>query len=271
MLKINEKLMVGRISYLNLFPIYHAIQSKCNCSQYEFIEGVPSELNKMIREGKIDISPSSSIEYIRNSHLYELIEGHSISCSGCIASILLFSRKPIGELNGSKIYVTSQSETSIALLNIVLKKFYGIQCDLVVAKKPENSNGEAFFLIGDDALKINKKLSVGSPSFLVYDLGQIWAEHTNLPFVFALWIARKDIYYNRAKKQLLERFISDLDNAKEIFNKEELHRILQSAAISDFLSEDEIVSYWNKISYNLTEKHKEALDLFRQYLQEISY
>lgn len=267
---MNEKLRVGKIPYLNLFPIYHTIQSKSDCSHYEFIEGVPSELNKMLREGKIDISPSSSIEYIRNPNLYELIEGHSISCSGCIASILLFSKKPINELGGSKIYVTSQSETSIALLNIVLKKFYGIECDLVVKKKPENSNSDAFFLIGDDALKINKKLSAGSPLFLVYDLGEIWAEHTNLPFVFALWIARKDIYQNNVKKQMLHRFIADLDNAKNIF-KEDLHKIEQTASISNFLSEDEIVSYWNKISYDLTEKHKEALELFRQYLQEISY
>lgn len=268
---MNDKLRVGKISYLNLFPIYHTLQSKFDCSEYEFIEGVPSELNRMLREGKIDISPSSSIEYIRNPHLYELIEGHSISCSGCIASILLFSKKPINELGGSKIYVTSQSETSIALLDIVLKKFYGIQCDLVVTKKPEHSNGEAFFLIGDDALKINKKLSAGSPSFLVYDIGEIWAEHTNLPFVFALWIARKDIYHNRAKKQMLERFISDLDNARDIFNKEELYRIVQTVSISDFLSGDEIVSYWNKISYDLTEKHKAAIELFKKYLQEISY
>lgn len=267
---MNKKLRVGKIPYINLFPIYHTIQTRCDCSDYEFIEGVPSELNKMLREGEIDISPSSSIEYIRNPHLYELIDGHSISCSGCIASILLFSKKPINELDGSKIYVTIQSETSIALLEIVLNKFYGIKCDLVVTDKPENSDGEAFFLIGDDALKSNKKLSTGSPSLLVYDLGEIWAEHTNLPFVFALWIARKEIYLDSLKKQMLERFIDDLDSAKKIC-KENTHKIWQTASISDFLSEDEIVSYWNKISYDLTEKHKSALELFRQYLLEISY
>lgn len=266
---MNNKLRVGRIPYLNLLPIYHALQNRYDCSEYEFIEGVPSELNRMLREGKIDISPSSSIEYIRNPHLYKLIEGHSISCSGCIASILLFSKKPINELDGSKIYVTSQSETSIALLNIVLKKFYRVECDLVVTGKPENSHGEAFFLIGDDALKINKKISAGIPSFLVYDLGEIWAEHTGLPFVFALWIARKEIYQDSPKKQLLQRFISDLDNAKNILKKD-LYKIGQAASISDFLSEDEIVSYWNKISYDLNEKHKEALELFRQHLRYLN-
>ncbi len=265
---MENKLKIGKIPYVNLFPIYHTIQNKCDCSEYEFIEGVPSELNRMLREGHIDISPSSSIEYIRNPHLYRLIEGHSISCSGCIASILLFSKIPLEYLK--KIYVTSQSETSIALLNIVLKKFYGIECDLITTNKPENSDGEAFFLIGDDALKTHKKLSADKGLFLVYDLGELWTMHTNLPFVFALWIARTEVYQDRHKKKLLAKFTADLDNAKELF-REDLRIIGKTAAIRNFLTEDEIISYWNKISYDLNDKHKEALELFRRYMFEIGY
>ncbi len=266
---MDNQLKIGKIPYLNLFPIYHLLQTRCDCSKYRFIEGVPSALNQMLREGKIDISPSSSIEYIRNPHLYELIEGHSISCSGCIDSILLFSKKPIEELHGSKIYVTSQSETSIALLKIVLNRFYKVDSHLVVTDRPESSNGDAFFLIGDEALKTNKKFSEGSKSFLVYDLGEIWAEHTELPFVFALWIARKEIYQDSSKKELLERFIRDLDDAKNAF-KNGVLTIGQSASICDFMSEMELISYWNKISYDLNPTHKSALELFRHYLMDIS-
>ncbi len=264
-----EKLKIGKIPYINLFPIYHTIQSKFDCSAYEFIEGVPSVLNKMLRQGEIDISPSSSIEYIRNPHLYKLIDGHSISCSGCIASILLFSKKPINELDGCKVYVTNQSETSIALLGIVLKRFYGVQSDLIVTDKPEECGGEAFFLIGDDALKSGKKLPSIDP-FFIYDLGEIWAEHTSLPFVFALWIARKEIYQDEIKKHLLKRFIADLDKAKNIF-KADLNIISQSASSIEFLTEQDIVAYWNKISYDLDAEHRTALELFKRYLQEISY
>lgn len=267
---MDKKLRVGKIPYLNLFPIYHFIQTLSDCSEYRFIEGVPSALNQMLREGEIDISPSSSIEYIRNPHLYELIEGHSISCSGCIGSILLFSKKPIEELHGCKIYVTSQSETSIALLKIVLSKFCNIDCKLLVTDRPQESKGDAFFLIGDEALKINKKLSEGSQSLLVYDLGEIWAEHTNLPFVFALWIARKDASEDSFKKQLLQKFIRDLNNAKNTYKKN-FYMIGQSASVCDFLSLTELISYWEKISYDLNEKHKSALELFKKYLIEISY
>lgn len=263
---MNEKLKIGKIPYLNLFPLYNIIESKYDCSDYLFIEGVPSELNKMLRDGEIDISPSSSIEYIRNTHLYELIDGHSISCSGCIASILLFSKKPIDKLEGCKIFVTSQSETSIALLNIVLKKFYSIQANLIVIEKPENAGGEAFFLIGDDALKSGKKLAA-EKTLSIYDLGEIWSEHTGLPFVFALWIARKEVFQDQIKKTLLDRFISDLDGAKKTFRDN--IDIMSRSASFEYLRQEEIVSYWNKISYDLKDTHKKALELFKKYLQEI--
>ncbi len=267
---MEKKLRIGKIPYINLFPIYWTIQNKFDCSEYEFIEGVPSELNRMLREGRIDISPSSSIEYIRYPHLYELIEGHSISCAGCIASILLFSTKPIEDMNNHKIYVTSQSETSIALLQIVLKKFYGVECELITLDAPQNARCESFFLIGDDALKIHKKLSTGKSSFLVYDLGELWTVHTNLPFVFALWIVRKDAWQDAHRRRLLVRFIAALDNARDSFRKD-IHLISESSSNKDFLTKDEMVSYWNRISYNLSDSHKESLKLFSRYLAEISY
>jgi len=120
------KLRIGKIPYANLFPIFYMLEKECDCSSYEFVEGVPSVLNKMLRDGEIDVSPSSSIEYLRNPSLYRIIDGHSISSKGHVKSILLFSKIPIVELNGGTIYVSSQSETSVALLDIILKKFYTI-------------------------------------------------------------------------------------------------------------------------------------------------
>lgn len=267
---MKEKLRIGKIPYLNLLPIYYSIERNSSFCNYEFIEGVPSKLNKMIREGVIDISPSSSIEYLRNPHLYTMIEGHSISCKGCIESILLFSKKPIRELHGSKIYVTNQSETSIALLEITLKKFYQIECELVASDKPEETTGDAFFLIGDDALKINREISSTAENLFIYDLGEIWMAHTNLPFVFALWLSRKELYQDTYKKKLLEQFVLDLEDAKEVVKKSPESISLSPCPIS-YLFKDEIISYWRKIDYDFDVRHRRALELFKEYLFEISY
>jgi chorismate dehydratase len=256
------KLKIGRIPYANLFPIFYMLEKECDCSSYEFIEGSPSELNKMLREGEIDVSPSSSIEYLRNQSLYRLIEGHSISSRGPVRSILLFSRLPVMELSGGIIHVSAQSETSVALLDIILRKFYGVQCRLCVSQRPEDMDSDAFLLIGDDALKQRSK--VKGQGLRVYDLGGIWHERTGLPFVFALWIARKDIF---EKSGLLNGFISDLNKAKETALKK-FHDIAGHSPMNKFMSEDEIVSYWKDIDYGFKDDNKKGLELFGLYLKE---
>jgi chorismate dehydratase len=260
------KLKIGKIPYANLFPIFYMLEKECDCSSYEFIEGVPSELNKMLRDGEIDVSPSSSIEYLKNPSLYQIIEGHSISSRGPIGSIFLFSKKNIEELDNSVVHVTSQSESSVALLDIIFRKFYGVQCKLQISQSPENSDDEAFLLIGDDALKYGSRFTVHG-SRLIYDLGEIWYQHIGLPFVFALWIVRKDM---SDKQELLNKFVKDLNTAKEIALKK-LIEIAQHSPMKEYMSEDEIVSYWEKIDYGLTPEHKRGLDLFNRYLNELSY
>jgi chorismate dehydratase len=61
-----KRLLIGEIPYANLFPIFYTLKKESDLSGYEFVEGVPSALNKKIREGLIDVSPSSSIEYLRH-------------------------------------------------------------------------------------------------------------------------------------------------------------------------------------------------------------
>jgi chorismate dehydratase len=258
----NRKLRIGRIPYANLFPIFYALERVGDCAAYEFVEGVPSRVNRMLRDGTVDISPSSSIEYLRNPSRYEIIEGNSISSRGPVGSVFLFSERPIEALGGADIAVTSQSETSVALLTVILKKFYNLDCTLTVADAPERSGTTAFLLIGDDALKYVDNVSSG---MLTYDLGEIWYDRTGLPFVFALWIMRPEI---KGEKKLLDRFLRDLHEAKE-YALQHLPEIAKPAPLRNFMSEEEILDYWNKLDYELTEDHKKGLELFGRYVKEL--
>ncbi len=235
------------------------------CSGYEFINGVPSEVNKLLREGAIDVSPSSSIEYLRHENLYTLMEGHSISSSGPIGSILLFSKRPIETLQGLTVLTTSQSETSVALLHIILKKFYDLRCTLLSSGADLSTAMEsysAYLLIGDDALRE----ALRWPRLYIYDLGDIWYKNTGLPFVFALWIARND--FCEKDPQLFNEFRKNLDIAK-INAMKSLKDIAGKCSLAPILSRDEIVSYWKGISYDLRDDHKKGLALFRQYSKEL--
>ena len=269
----DRRLKVGRIPFANLFPIFYTLEKEFDCSCYDFVEGVPSSLNGMLREGSIDLSPSSSIEYLHNPLLYGYVDGISVSSKGPVGSIFLFSKRPIGSLAGCTIYVTSQSETSIALLHIILKRFYGVSCHLTVSTNPESIDAEAFLLIGDEALKYNSRIKIqhatvkdiGASAF-VYDLGEIWHEKTGLPFVFALWIVRKELYNpDDARHDLFMKFTDDLLKAKEESLKN-LRQIVSHSPMKAFMREETIIDYWNMLDYELSDEHKRGLHLFREYL-----
>ena len=266
----NKKLIVGRIPYANVFPIFYVLDHEVDCSQYTFLEGVPSRLNRMLREGEVDISPSSSIEYLRNPGRYEIISNHSISSRGPVGSILLFSHKPVEDLEGSVVFASSQSETSVALLKIILRRFYGLSATVEAVPNPiqVGAGRAAFLLIGDDALR--QQASSHAPYKanypFIYDLGEIWYRQTGLPFVFALWIVRNNI---PDKKGLLDKFTADLDRAKESALKK-LPEIARYAPIRSFMTEEEILSYWKKLDYELSAEHKKGLALFDQYRKEIA-
>ncbi|MBI5101840.1 MAG: menaquinone biosynthesis protein [Nitrospirae bacterium] len=259
------KLKIGVIPYANLFPIFYTLRREADCADYEFVDGVPSDLNSRIRSGEIDISPSSSIEYLRHGDRYSLIDGHSVSSAGPIRSILLFSKKPIEALDAAAILTSSQSETSVALLKIILTKFYRIEARLEPSAVPVAKamiSNEAYLLIGDEALKEAHRW----PNLRVYDLGDIWYKMTGLPSVFALWIARKEL--GELHPEMLLRFTSDLDRSR-VSALTQLERIAAASDLLGLLSEESLISYWQSISYDFNDNHKKGLALFRTYAEEL--
>jgi chorismate dehydratase len=261
----DDRLRIGEIPYANLFPVFYMLRKGADVSAYEFIEGVPADLNKKIREGLIDVSPSSSIEYLRHRDKYDLIADHSISATGPVGSIILFSKKPIEKLGGAAVLTSSQSETSVALLRIVLNRFYGLDCSFRSTRRKLKEglrSNAAYLLIGDEALIEARQW----PGLFLYDLGELWHQQTGLPFTFALWISRKDV--RKEKKLLFAKFIADLDKAKTDALKQ-LDSIAAASPLKDLLSRDSLISYWEKISFDFRDKQKKGLERFREYSKEL--
>ncbi|MBI5203691.1 MAG: menaquinone biosynthesis protein [Nitrospirae bacterium] len=266
-----HKLKIGRIPYANLFPIFYMLEKECDCSRYEFIEGVPSSVNRMLRDGQVDVSSCSSIEYLRNMDKYDFIEGHSISSIGPVGSIMLFSSKPIEALDGHTILTSSQSATSVALLEIILAKSFKVKCNLKPAKLAQGCvppDVEAYLLIGDDALKaVNyyRTRAIKKP-FFIYDLGDLWHKYTCLPFAFALWIYKKDCC--KEKMELLEKFKDDLNKAKNLALKN-FKEIASKSPLRKVLTEGELIAYWKNVSYAFGTEHKKGFELFRKLSEEL--
>jgi chorismate dehydratase len=251
-------LRIGRISYLNVAPYFHYLEQEGFSG--EIVAGVPSELNSMLADGSIDACPSSSFEYGLHADDYYLLPGHSISSVGPVHSVLLFTPGPLATLPGTEVAITGESATSINLLIILLKEFCGID-DVsysVPAGEVEDHlmQGQSALLIGDRALAAAKDCPAG---FQITDLGALWYHFTGLPFVFALWILRREA---AAKKiDALRELSGQLQRARQnAFGH--LTEMATQLSEKTVFSAKQLEDYWRGMSYYLDGSHVEGLRLY---------
>jgi len=159
---------LGRISYVNMAPVFHRLTH-----EVEEVSGVPTELNRMLLAGEIDVAPISSIEYARNAGRLRLLPRLCVSSEGAVDSIQLVTRRPLGQVGS--VAVTHESATSVVLTKVLLPR---------AELRPEDADADARLLIGDAALR-----SAFEDPTPHYDLGRLWLERTGLPMVFAVWAA----------------------------------------------------------------------------------
>ena len=254
----SSELTLGYIPYLNCVPFFYHLKE--NGFSGEFVTGVPSALNRMLQQGQLDVSPSSSFEYARNWRDYLLLPGHSISSIGKVKSVLLFSPVAISELSGRKIAITGESATSINLLRIIFREFYDLHdvTDAVPDTAIETLiwQQQPALLIGDRALKLAADLPAGMQ---IFDLGEIWYQYTGLPFVFALWmICRKSLgKYSIELAGLGEQLLL---SREQLINTP--YPFVTSIAKAIGLDEKTIINYWETIDYRLEGEHLRGVHLF---------
>jgi chorismate dehydratase len=157
---------LGRISYVNMAPVFHRLEA-----DVIEVSGVPTELNRALLDGAVDLAPISSIEYARNADRLRILPRLCVSSEGAVDSIQLVSRKPLEEVRS--VAVTPESATSVVLTRVLLPEAEHV---------PFGEEADARLLIGDAALR-----SAFEDPTPHHDLGRLWQERTGLPMVFALW------------------------------------------------------------------------------------
>src|SRR5687768_6483211 len=86
-------LTIGRIPYINCYPVYGAIDRGLIRIDADLVDGVPTALNAMMAAGQLDVSVVSAVEYARDSRRYLLLPDLAISCDGPVRSVMLFSKQ----------------------------------------------------------------------------------------------------------------------------------------------------------------------------------
>ena len=66
-------LRVGRIPYINCFPVYGGIDRGIVSMDGDLVDGIPTALNRLMAAGRLDVSVVSAVESARDASRYLLL------------------------------------------------------------------------------------------------------------------------------------------------------------------------------------------------------
>ena len=244
---MKQAIRVGAVSYLNTKPFIWGLEQSPVWSEMILTRDFPAAIARQLKDNKLDIGllPVAAIAQLQESFI---IADYCIGSEGLVASVAIFSDVPLEEV--TTIWLDYQSKTSVALAQILMHEYWHL--------KPQWKPGDAVFInhiggteaavvIGDRALELIPKHKY------MYDLGAAWTAHTGLPFVFAAWVANKE---------LPATFLTEFNAALKwgIAHMDQL--IAQLPPV-----EYDITTYYHtNIRYELTDASKAGMDLFLQKL-----
>jgi chorismate dehydratase len=263
---------VGRIPYINCYPVYGAIDRGIVPMPAELVDGVPTELNRQMAAGALDVSVISAVEYARDATKYLLLPDLSICSDGPVRSVVLFSKRPAAELQGRRVLVSKSSMTSVALLELLFENvwdakpaFIPANAELVDVARFGEEEHDARLVIGDAALHLWSRLR--SPELYppdhgmteyryAYDLGAEWKQWTGLPFVFAVWVAQRSAPV--AESLAIQAGLI----ASRDWGLQHLETLAAQAAIATGVDRDVCLEYLSGLDYGLSYKHLAGLTEF---------
>ena len=250
---------LGRIGYVNCYPVYGAMDRGIVAAPGALVTGTPNELNDALAGGALDVSVISAVAYAQHATTLDLLPDLAISSDGPVRSVMLFSRRAPEELDGARVLLSSSSRTSVLLLDLLAREKWGVRFagepartepgDLAALARTAH---DAVLVIGDGALLLR---AAGTYPIAV-DLGEEWKRWTGLPFVFAVWAARRAVKRDtvrRAHGALLASRTWGLAHIAELAE--------QASRVADVDAGD-CVEYLSGLDYGLSYQHLAGLTHF---------
>ena len=172
------------MGYLNARPLTWALDR--DPDRWRVRYDVPSVCASLLHEGDVDLGLIPSIEYLQSDD-YRFVPGVGIGSRGPVASVALYTRKPIEEIR--RIALDTSSRTSVTLIQVLCHHHFHIDPSFV-PHGPDlaamTTTCDAGLLIGDPAFDADHD-ALGLQKI---DLGEVWTAMTGLPFIYAAWTGR---------------------------------------------------------------------------------
>jgi chorismate dehydratase len=175
---------IGAVGYLNARPLTWALDR--DPGRWAIRYDLPSVCAGLLQSGQVDLGLTPAVEYLHAPD-YRFVPGIGIGARGPVASVAIFSKKPIE--NVRTIALDTSSRTSVALTRVLCHDWFKIAPQFVPhgpSLEAMTAAHDAALLIGDPALEAD----AAALGLMKIDLGETWLAMTGLPFVFAAWTGR---------------------------------------------------------------------------------
>ncbi len=169
-----EGVRIGCVRYLNAKPLLHGWRGAVVLDH-------PARLATDLAAGRLDVALVPAFELLAHPG-YRVVDGVSISSRGPVFSVFLAYRGALADVR--EISLDPASLTSVNLLRILLAEFHGLRPEFV------SHEAAARLLIGNQAIAFRR---AHGEEIKYFDLGEEWTRATRLPFVYALWLIRREV------------------------------------------------------------------------------
>ncbi len=229
------KYSIALVQYLNTWPFSTGMKLAHLDAEFNLHHVTPSQCADLFEKGEVDIS-LCPVGALLDLPEHEVRGKYCIGADGPVETVVLLSKVPLGDITSVKL--DSHSRTSNQLVQILAEKLW-------------NKNWNFYFdhtdRLADTCLMIGDKVFEKKELYpYQYDLSEAWKALTQLPMVFAVWVARPGIP---------DHIFETLDHAFAM-GMDLLQR--GESGLSEWQS-DYLV---NKISYPMDDHKKEAMQCY---------
>ena len=245
-------IIVGRVSDLNFEPFYIDMERRGIVLHDAKLNDIP----RALRAGDINAGPVSLADSFDLDDICVPVAGFCLSASNRAGSNLLYSKIPMDELSGATIAAATLDSTTRKLFQVLLAQKHEGNHDSFVEMPEEH---DAFLISGDDALRRRR----GARGYgHRYDLGEEWHAMTGLPFVFARWMARKELSEDEMLLVEDTLYVGLEDGVDSLFHLSEPknHLLMMARDIVDY-----IIGY----RYFVGLSERKSIELFKKYLAKL--
>ncbi len=247
-----RKLKVSAVSYLNTKPFLYGLQQSSLSKHIDMSLHIPSQGAQRLIDGKADIGliPAAVFPQLQD---YKIITDYCIGSVGAVETVVLFSQVPIEEID--TVLLDFHSRTSAQLVQILLREHWKQSVEFLPAEpgfEHQIQGKTAALVIGDRVFKWRDNYQYQ------YDLAEAWQQQYQLPFTFAIWVAKKSIS-NSQIQNFNQALAHGIANIPEVVRQ---HK-------QDFAANFNLLNYLsNRISYEFDQPKQAALQKFLLLLKD---